>query len=238
MSEINEYLERFKKEIELDRKSPIPDIYRNNEHYIKVKNRVLSDLEEFVTKYIDKYQGYEELHLFNNKLKKYLKNGLITPLTLDVDEFKYISFGLCENIRYPSIKKNVSCIYDINAYELYVQAYFDSSTGREIETLSGTELNLDYNRCYLIEGGRITNKYFNIAKIKKRFIENHCYMPTGTKIDIPCIAICYEDKFILCTKTTSFGFSKLCKNYDIDILKDNNEELIKFNINNLDYEFS
>lgn len=237
MPEIKELLNRFDNEIELLKVyKQSEDVKRANKHSSKVEEQVINDLHNFVKEYITKYGTYEHIHMFSYHLKEYLRGGLLSPLRLTDDEFKFITYGLSENVRYPSIKRDLTCIYDDKAYETFVKEVYDSFTGRELEITEfhGTELSLDYNRCYLIKGGKFTPYYFNKAKIKQKYIKDKHYFPIYGTIDISCMAIVNDDKFILCCKDSDFGYARLCKFYQIDLIKDENEELIKFGI---DYEF-
>lgn len=139
----------------------------------------------------------EELKYIFNTLNKLYNVGLLSPLTLQDDEFSEIVNvdGLKENLRYHFIKKTKdNDIINTNAYKAIIRKVYNHNSCKEINRGSS---EFSYNPCiYINKGGVITGDYISSCKIRKNIIDTKCFTIQSI-INIPCSMIYDEGKGII-----------------------------------------
>lgn len=200
----------------------------------KANNDVLSDQDktrienlQIVSKAIDSI-GIDDSAEFDALIKdihSLLDNGLISPLSLNDDEFDANNI----NYRCGSIIKTDSGIANLNAFKGIIKKTYNVNDLEETTEYNNREIN--YNtRIYLTAGGVMLGKYFELCYIRPSVISKHKFN-VQKPIAIPVSAIyTVLDKdttnFILTMDKREPKFTALKNFYDVPIYEDKDIEKI------------
>ena len=183
------------------------------------------------------------IKLLLNKCINALNTNVLSPLTLNEGEFKYIQYGLSQNRRNPYIFMDIDGMFYDKAFVRNGTIGYDSFTGKTIEELlvSGFSIDeLDINkyfnyyddeRIFIIAGSQITPIYFNKAYIKQKDINKNYYPPQSIVLNLDIILDTNNKKYINCIKSSNPSLLKLNSIYRLNIQEDGNKDLIKFGVN-------
>lgn len=211
-------------------------------------NIVLASLENDKTKQAITYKAYQyvlhiltELYNINpafetnidfilNSITKIRKDGLLSALTLNDDEFDNHLKSFKINKRYGAIwKDNKGIIYNSRAYNIYVRAEYDHIN--KIQRKRNPELIEESDIIYLSKGGVITGEYINTCIIPKHIVEKHCFTIQSI-VNIPVAVIYNDNDYIYCVDHREPKLKSLMDFYEIPIYIDNSIKQYKYNIRN------
>lgn len=172
----------------------------------------------------------EEVRQIVNTISTIRKNNLLSPLTLQDDEFddKLKTFRI--NNRYPYIWKDLrGTIFNNNAFNVYIRALYSHT--EEIQYKFNPELILQNNRIYISKGGIITGEYIENCIIPKKVIDNKCFTIQSV-INIPVCKIIDNDlnKFIYVVDHREPKLKVLQEFYEVPICFDEDVKNRKYNI--------
>lgn len=211
-------------------------------------NIVLASLKNDKTKQAVTYKAYQDtLHilteLYNvdpffetnvdfilNSIIKIRKDGLLSELTLNDNEFDDHLQSFKINKRYGAIwKDNKGIIYNSRAYNIYVRAEYDHVN--KIQRQRNPELIEESDRIYLSKGGVITGEYIENCIIPKHIVEKH-YFTIQSIVNIPVSVIYNDDKYIYCVDHREPKLKILMHFYEVPIYVDDFVKQYKYNIRN------
>lgn len=148
--------------------------------------------------------------------------GILSPLTLNEDEFKIGDIDWI-NKRYSDVIMNHDDIEYKQAWKPYVKHYYDVTTNREIDWL-GRAIDVSYFypvKLYISRGGSVNGEHISNVYLKKHIVDRHSFIPFEP-IQIPCsmiIKTSVEDYFVVDHREPAL---KRLKNlYDINVTIDN-----------------
>lgn len=211
-------------------------------------NIVLASLENDKTKQAVTYKAYQDtLHILTelystspffeanvdfvlNSIIKIRKDGLLSELTLNDNEFDDHLKSFKINKRYGAIwKDNKGIIYNSRAYNIYVRAEYDHVN--KIQRQRNPELIEESDRIYLSKGGVITGEYIENCIIPKKVIDKKCFTIQSI-INIPVCKIIDNDlnKFIYVVDHREPRLKVLQEFYEVPICFDENVKNRKYNI--------
>lgn len=134
-------------------------------------------------------------------INKYYDKGILSPLTLNGDEFKYIGRFDYINKRYEDIilDPDDEVVY-LNAYKPDVKHIYDCKTNNELPlfpTCIDIE-NIKSPKIWITKGGAVTKDYIYRCALKPMTVKRGSYVP-HEPIKIPCSAIILNDNDVLFT---------------------------------------
>lgn len=155
-------------------------------------------------------------------VNKFLDNYILSPLTLNDDEFnKESSNGVRVNNRYPYIYKFKDKIYNKFAFKCYIRHKYNHQDNKEIDT-KPFMYNMS-NRLYISKGGIITGEYVENCIIRQDIVDRHSFTIQSIVI-IPVSIIWDNGKFIYVVDHREPKLKALREFYDVPI---NIDESIK-----------
>lgn len=164
-------------------------------------------------------QGEDKLHKLINFINTISTKNILSPLTLEDDEFDELGV----NKRSNRILKDNNNIIDINAYNLIVKHEY-SINNQEIpirtKLIYPSIENKTVPYVYDYSGGVVTGNRFSIAYIKECIVKLHNYMPKDP-ILLP-ISVIHDKEFqyyVMDKREPSFKY--LCNFFDVPIDFDN-----------------
>lgn len=180
-----------------------------------------------------------DIKLLLNKCINALNTNVLSPLTLNEGEFRYIQYGLSQNRRNPYIFMDTNGIFYDKAFVRHGVIGYDSFTGKNLEEIdisnaidiSQYKNYYDDERIFVMNDVHITPVYFTKAYIKKKNMING-YVPFQPIILNLYIFVDITDKtYINCIKSSNPSLLRLNSLYNLNIQEDGNEDLIKFGVN-------
>ena len=180
-----------------------------------------------------------DIKLLLNKCINALNTNVLSPLTLNEGEFKYIQYGLSQNRRNPYIFMDTDGIFYDKAFVRNGTIGYDSFTGKNLEetdifnTVDITEYKNYYDdeRIFIMNSLYITPVYFNKAYIKEKYITKK-YIPLQPIVLNLYVFVDITSKtYINCIKSSNPSLLKLNSLYNLNIQEDHNEDLVKFGVN-------
>lgn len=160
------------------------------------------------------------------------KHGLLSPLTLQDNEFDDTLKIFHVNNRYPYIwKDSKGTIFNHNAFNVYIRALYSHT--EKIQYKFNPELILRNNRIYISKGGVITGEYIENCIIPKKIVDKKCFTIQSV-INIPASKIIDNDlnKFIYVVDHREPRLKVLKEFYEVPICFDENIKQYKYNIRN------
>lgn len=164
-----------------------------------------------------------------NCLTKVLNNFVITPLTLQDDEFvsPYCENMYRTNIRYPYIAKYNDTIYNFNAFNCIVRKTYNH------DTLSESDIpfipSKGNAKVFISKGGVINGDYIQECIIRQNVVDEGCFTIQSV-IKLPVSVICYGPEFIYVVDHREPKLKVLKEFYEVKTFNDENIANKKFNI--------
>lgn len=214
-------------------------------------NIILASLDKESNEYLYKKQHFEEvLNVINaiestnpqneedidfilDTIKQIWNIGILSPLTLNDDEFSYYSDanGYFRNIRYRDIYKDNhlnSSICNDNAFNISIRNVY-SHVNIIQEQYIGNRL-INKNHCiYLSKGGVITGEYIQKCIIRPEIVNKHCFTIQSV-INIPVSIIKDNDFDIFVVDHREPKLKVLKEFYDVPIHINENVRNKHYNI--------
>lgn len=139
-------------------------------------------------------QSQEEVDSVLNIINTIWTKGILSPLTLNDDEFSDFDFnGLANNLRYYNIYKSNTVdengkyiIYNRSAYKAIVRKQYDYNYNIQTQ-ITQKEFNL-CPTIFINKGGKITGEHIDICRIRPEIVDKHCYTIQST-VSVPVSAI-------------------------------------------------
>lgn len=177
----------------------------NNKHLREELELYKASLEDITQDTQDVIQSVGEIaHLINNSkypnivwayLKQYYKDGLLTPLKLDDDEFPFTGEVDRTNKRYNGLYLNVDddIIYK-NAWQAKIVHVYDVKTKEEKPIFPDyiDVFNDEDTRLYITKGGVCKGDYIDKIRLSEDTVNKHSFWP-HPPINIPCSVEIMED---------------------------------------------
>lgn len=179
-------------------------------------------------------QNQEEVDSVLNIINTIWDKGILSPLTLNDDEFSYFDInGIANNLRYHNIYKSDTVdengkyiIYNRSAYKAIVRKQYDFNYNSQTQ-ITQKEFNL-CPTIFINKGGKITGEHIDICRIRPEVVDKHCYTIQST-VSIPVSAIYGKGIGIILTVDHREPKLKVLKEfYDVPI--NYSEEINKLNI--------
>lgn len=179
-------------------------------------------------------QNQEEVDSVLNIINTIWDKGILSPLTLNDDEFSYFDInGIANNLRYHNIYKSDTVdengkyiIYNRSAYKAIVRKQYDYNYNSQTQ-ITQKEFNL-CPTIFINKGGKITGEHIDICRIRPEVVDKHCYTIQST-VSIPVSAIYGKGIGIILTVDHREPKLKVLKEfYDVPI--NYSEEINKLNI--------
>lgn len=139
-------------------------------------------------------QNQEEVDSVLNIINTIWDKGILSPLTLNDDEFSEFNLnGIANNLRYYNIYKSDKVdsngnyvIYNRSAYKAVVRKQYDYDSNQQVE-ITQADFGLSPT-IYINKGGRLTGEQVCLCRIRPEIVANHCYTIQST-VNIPVSAI-------------------------------------------------
>lgn len=139
-------------------------------------------------------QNQEEVDSVLNIINTIWDKGILSPLTLNDDEFSEFNLnGIANNLRYYNIYKTNTVdengkyiIYNRSAYKAIVRKQYDFNYNSQMQ-ITQKEFNL-CPTIFINKGGKITGEHIDICRIRPEVVDKHCYTIQST-VSIPVSAI-------------------------------------------------
>jgi hypothetical protein len=139
-------------------------------------------------------QNQEEVDSVLNIINTIWDKGILSPLTLNDDEFSEFNLnGIANNLRYYNIYKSNTVdkdgkyiIYNRSAYKAIVRKQYDYNYNSQTQ-ITQKEFNL-CPTIFINKGGKITGEHIDICRIRPEIVDKHCYTIQST-VSIPVSAI-------------------------------------------------
>lgn len=179
-------------------------------------------------------QNQEEVNSVLNIINTIWDKGILSPLTLNDDEFSYFDInGIANNLRYHNIYKSDTVdengkyiIYNRSAYKVIVRKQYDYNYNSQTQ-ITQKEFNL-CPTIFINKGGKITGEHIDICRIRPEIVDKHCYTIQSI-VSIPVSAIYGKGIGIILTVDHREPKLKVLKEfYDVPI--NYSEEINKLNI--------
>lgn len=179
-------------------------------------------------------QNQEEVDSVLNIINNIWDKGILSPLTLNDDEFSEFNLnGIANNLRYYNIYKSDTVdengkyiIYNRSAYKAIVRKQYDYNYNFQTQ-ITQKEFNL-CPTIFINKGGKITGEHIDICRIRPEIVDKHCYTIQST-VSIPISAIYGQGIGIILTVDHREPKLKVLKEfYDVPISY--SEEINKLNI--------
>ena len=162
-----------------------------------------------------------------------INNGVISPLTLENDEFNLISDldGKRYNLRYPDIyaEKSTGRIFNTNAFNVYIRAVYSDILKEQLNFAPTTHKK--NRRVYISKGGVITGDYILECQIRPEIVAKHKFTIQSI-VNIPVCAINYKDGSIYVVDHREPKLKTLMEFYDCVVGHDDKVAKAKLNIRN------
>lgn len=179
-------------------------------------------------------QAQEEVDAVLNIINTIWTKGILSPLTLNDDEFSDFNlYGVANNLRYYNIYKSDTVdengkyvIYNRSAYKAVVRKQYDYNYNIQTQ-ITQKEFNL-CPTIFINKGGKITGEHIDMCRIRPEIVDKHCYTIQST-VSIPISAIYGQGIGIILTVDHREPKLKVLKEfYDVPISY--SEEIDKLNI--------
>lgn len=139
-------------------------------------------------------QAQEEVDSVLNIINTIWTKGILSPLTLNDDEFSDFNLdGVANNLRYYNIyKSNIVdengkyVIYNRSAYKAVVRKQYDYNYNIQTQ-ITQKEFNL-CPTIFINKGGKITGEHIDMCRIRPEIVDKHCYTIQST-VSVPVSAI-------------------------------------------------
>ena len=139
-------------------------------------------------------QSQEEVDSILNIINTIWTKGILSPLTLNDDEFSNFNlYGLANNLRYYNIYKSNTVdengkyiIYNRSAYKAIVRKQYDYNYNIQTQ-ITQKEFNL-CPTIFINKGGKITGEHIDMCRIRPEIVDKHCYTIQST-VSVPVSAI-------------------------------------------------
>lgn len=163
-------------------------------------------------------QSEQDVDFILETINDIWKKGILTPLTLDNDEFERVKEGVKENIRYRDIKIFGTAMVNCNAFNLIVNKLYDYQNKKELEI---TPYIVEKNQLVLLtKGGVTTGESFKDCIICPETISKHEFIIQNI-VNIPVSAIKTDVGIIYTMDAREPKFKVLKDFYDVRILTNN-----------------
>lgn len=224
MSEIDNLIEHFEKEIE----------YINGVTGDKIVGQNLVEVLKVLKLVSPAFSIIQIKNLFA-KFIHCLNTNILSPLTLNEGEFVYVKQGLSLNRRNPFIFMDLEGIYYEKGYSRVNVLCNNSFTGqtlqREIIDIDSIKDYNDDKRIYIIAGKYLTNIYFTKTYLRKEVINKHNYTPSATiSLNLDIITNSDNSMYISCIRINNPSFRNLSSIYRLNIQEDKNQDLKQFGV--------
>lgn len=148
-----------------------------------------------------------------NTISNMWNTGILSPLTLEDDEFINTN-DVIYNSRFPNIIKKGNDIIHKNPIKLYINKIYDYDKLIELDLPHRYIIN--YNKIYLSKGGVINGSYIDDFIIKSNIVDIHHFNP---HIDIDmhvCVVYFNNNEYIyIDNRNNSFNYLKYIYNINI-----------------------
>lgn len=139
-------------------------------------------------------QAQEEVDAVLNIINTIWTKGILSPLTLNDDEFSDFNLdGVANNLRYYNIYKSDTVdengkyvIYNRSAYKAVVRKQYDYNYNIQTQ-ITQKEFNL-CPTIFINKGGKITGEHIDMCRIRPEIVDKHCYTIQST-VSVPVSAI-------------------------------------------------
>ena len=224
------YLSRtFKREANI----VLASLTKDSVEYITTKNkfvRVLNTIQEIEKSGANSNADVNEII---DTIQNILNNGIISPLTLENDEFDSIGDidGKRYNLRYPDIyvEKSTGRIFNANAFNVYIRAVYSDVLKEQID--ASPAIHRKNRRVYISKGGVITGDYILDCQIRPEVIAKHKFSIQSV-VNIPVCLINYKDGSIYAVDHREPKLKALMEFYDCVVGHDDKVAKAKLNIRN------
>ena len=201
--------------------------------YILTKNkltRVLNTIQEIEKGGANSNADVNEIV---DMIKNIIDNGIMSPLTLENDEFGLISDadGKRYNLRYPDIfvEKSTGRIFNANAFNVYIRAVYSDVLKEQID--AAPAIHRKNRRVYISKGGVITGDYILECQIRPEIIAKHKFTIQSI-VNIPVCVINYKGGSIYAVDHREPKLKSLMEFYDCVVGHDDKVAKAKLNIRN------
>lgn len=211
----------------------LASLEKDSVDYILTKNkftRILNTIQE-----IEKggANSNAEVNEIIDTIQSILNNGVISPLTLENDEFGLISDadGKRYNLRYPDIyaEKYTGRIFNTNAFNVYIRAVYSDILKEQID--AAPAIHRKNRRVYISKGGVITGDYILECQIRPEVVAKHKFTIQSI-VNIPVCLINYKDGSIYAVDHREPKLKSLMEFYDCIVGHDDKVAKAKLNIRN------
>ena len=162
-----------------------------------------------------------------------INKGVISPLTLENDEFNLISDldGKRYNLRYPDIyaEKSTGRIFNTNAFNVYIRAVYSDVLKEQID--AAPAIHRKNRRVYISKGGVITGDYILDCQIRPEVVAKHKFTIQSI-VNIPVCLINYKDGSIYVVDHREPKLKALMEFYNCVVGYDDKVAKAKLNIRN------
>ena len=211
----------------------LASLKKDSVDYIVTKNkflRVLNTIQEIESSGANSNADVYEII---NTIKNILDDGIISPLTLENDEFDLISDvdGKRYNLRYPDIyaEKSTGRIFNANAFNVYIRAVYSDILKEQID--AAPVIHRKNRLVYISKGGVITGDYIRDCQIRPEVVAKHKFTIQSV-VNIPVCLINYKDGSIYAVDHREPKLKSLMEFYDCTVGHDDKVAKAKLNIRN------
>ena len=201
--------------------------------YIETRNkflRVLNTIQEIESSGANSNADVNEII---DVIQNIINNGIISPLTLENDEFDFISDidGKRYNLRYPDIyiEKSTGRIFNANAFNAYIRAVYSDVLKEQID--AAPTIHKKNRRVYISKGGVITGDYILDCQIRPEVVAKHKFTIQSI-VNIPVCLINYKDGSIYAVDHREPKLKSLMEFYDCTVSHNDKVAKAKLNIRN------
>lgn len=156
------------------------------------------------------------MRMFN----KFYDSGLLSPLTLNINEFEEVIEGsnINQNKRYPHLYLNNEGVYYTKAFVPKVTKAYNDSTKQELKIIDEKYTNsYGINIIHITAGGVFTNRYFSHCYINSNTIRNGKYFPKDS-IQLPVsVIVTDKNEWVYSMDMREPKFKALCEFYKVII---------------------
>ena len=211
----------------------LDSLKKDSVEYIVTKNkfiRVLNTIQEIESSGANSNADVNEII---DTIQSILNNGIMSPLTLENDEFDFNSDidGKRYNIRYPDIyaEKSTGRIFNANAFNVYIRAVYSDILKEQLNF--APTVHKKNRRVYISKGGVITGDYIRDCQIRPEVIAKHKFTVQSI-VNIPVCLINYKDGSIYVVDHRESKLKALMEFYDCVVGHDDKVAKAKLNIRN------
>lgn len=198
---------------------------KDSDEYLYKKERFEETLSVIKAIENTEPQNDDDVNFIINTINTIWNNGILSPLTLNKDEFlNYAVFDVFRNRRYKYIYTyDNDKIYNAKACNLFVRAIYDVSINSQIVSekyiLKENVVNPFPTPIYISKGGVITGDYIDRYRIREDIVQKHSFTIQSI-VNVPVAKIIDGDITIYVVDHREPKLKVLKEFYDIPIYYD------------------